>query len=311
MKKQRITPEIIFYIAALTGIAVMFAMLIISEGKAMYVMGYGESLACDFWNHIRRLLNYESLYGNQMDSDAIFPPLAYCFLQFFAQCLRHFDSSVDVAVTGYGILVLNLYLLIFMAAFVLVLQYSYHTTRKLFQIALPFLFLFSYPFWGCAFERGNPVIYAMLFLLIGMMVKDHQNKFVREMALISVAIAAGFKIYPALFGLIWLEEKRYKEAARLLIYGLAAFFIPFAFFGGIHGVVDYAGTFIRYLGKGMYSKTSILGNCMIVFGEQGKNIGKAILLLWIIWVIYCLFTRGGVFVENNRVINQYANDCFG
>lgn len=300
MKRTRINPETLFYIVSITGIVIMFGMLAISNGKAMYAMGYGESLACDFWAHIKRLMQYDSLYGNLNDADAIFPPLAYCFLSLFAQCLRHFDNSVDIARTGYGVLVFNMYLIIFVAAFIMVLNDYYESKNKVFHVILPFIFLFSYPFWGCAFERGNPVIYAMLFLFIGLMSRNHTNRVIREMAMIFVAIAAGFKLYPALFGLIWIRERKCKEALRLLIYGIIAFFAPFIFFGGIHGINDYVGTFIRYTSKDMYSKTSILGNCIMLFGEQGKNIGKVIVVCWVIWVVLYIFSTGG----------DMESDCF-
>lgn len=284
----------------------MFGMLMISKGKVMYVMGYGESLSCDFWNHIRRLLQYDDLYGNLKDADAIFPPLAYCFLQLFAQCLRHFDSSVDIATTGYGILLFCMYLIIFAALFIMVLNYSYGSKSKVRHMILPFIFLFSYPFWGCAFERGNPVIYAMLFLFIGLMGRNHTNKIIREIAMICVAFAAGFKLYPALFGLLWIKERKYKDTLRLLLDGVLAFFAPFVFFGGINGIIDYIGTFTRYMTKEMYSQTSILGNCITLFGEHGKNIGRAMVCLWILWVVFNVFsTRGG---ENNCPVNEYTYD---
>ena len=294
MKKKCLTPESVFVVAALFGIAVMFVMLWLSNGAAMPVMGYEESISCDFWGHIERLLKYERLYGNPNDANAIFPPLAYCFLQLFAQCFRSAGRDSNIAVTGYGILVLNMYLLTFMTAFTLMLHYSYKTKSTLFKILMPFIFLFSYPFWSFAFERGNPVIYAMLFLYAGLAMRDHTNKTVRELSLICIAVAAGFKIYPAIFGLLWIKEKRYKESLRLLLYGILLFFVPFVFFGGLQGLADYVQSFFRYLGKDVYSGTSIVGSCIKMFGEQGKAVGKIIIFLWLLWVALCLLTRGGI-----------------
>lgn len=290
--KRRITPEILFFIVALLNIGVMWLLLFISNGKAMYIMGYGESSFVDFWAHIHRLLNYDSLYGNLSDADAIFPPLAYCFLSLFARCVRYMSGATNIAITGYGMLVFSMYLLIFMTVFIQVLNYNYKTDKKVVRIIMPFIFLFSYPFWGCAFERGNPVIYAMLFLYIGLALRNHPNKVLREISLICVAISAGFKIYPALFGLLWLAEKRYWEAFRLVIYGIIAFFLPFIFFGGMQGIVDYVGTFMRYVGKDIYSQTSILGNCILIFGEHGKQIGRIVVLIWMTWVVYYTFSEG-------------------
>lgn len=291
-ENRRFTPEVLFFVVAFIGIAIMLMLLFVSDGKAMLTMGYGESMFCDFWAHIHKLFNYDSLYGNLADADAIFPPLAYCFLNLFARCMQYDVSGFNISMTGYGVLILIMYMLIFMTTFVQILNYDYKTNKKVLKIIAPFIFLFSYPFWGCAFERGNPVIYAMLFLYMGIVLRNHSNKVMREISLICVAISAGFKIYPALFGLLWLAEKRYKEAARLLIYGVIAFFLPFIFFGGIQGILEYIGTFTRYIGKDIYSQTSILGNCITIFGEYGKVIGKIVIFAWIVWVVFYIFSEG-------------------
>lgn len=77
---------------------------------------------------------------------------------------------------------------------------------------------------------------------------------------------------------------------RLIIYGLIAFFVPFSFVGGVSAIKDYLGMFVRYTKKNVYSQTSIIGNCILLFGDYGKNIGKIVVILWILWIIYCLFT---------------------
>ncbi|ETP70820.1 Protein of unknown function (DUF2029), partial [Lachnospiraceae bacterium JC7] len=41
--------------------------------------------------------------------------------------------------------------------------------------------------------------------------------------------------YPAVFGLLYLKEKRYKEAIGLVLCGIVLFFAPFSLFGGYQG----------------------------------------------------------------------------
>jgi hypothetical protein len=107
-----------------------------------------------------------------------------------------------------------------------------------------------------------------------------------------IAISAGFKIYPAVFGLFWIVEKRYKEAVRLVIYGVVAFFVPFLFFGGVNGFIEYIGTFMRYAGKETYAKTNVIGNIMRTLPIYGQQIGYLIVLLWCIWIIVYMFREG-------------------
>jgi hypothetical protein len=69
--------------------------------------------------------------------------------------------------------------------------------------------------------------------------KDSDSKIKRELALILIAVAAGLKIYPAIFGLLYVKEKRWKETVRLVLYGLTVFFAPFVFAGGLTGFLAY------------------------------------------------------------------------
>lgn len=79
---------------------------------------------------------------------------------------------------------------------------------------------------------------ACIILIRALELREHEDKLSRELALLLIALAAGLKIYPAIFGLLYLKDKRYKEAERLIIYGIVFFFGPFIFFGGLHGLMQ-------------------------------------------------------------------------
>ena len=55
----------------------------------------------------------------------------------------------------------------------------------------------------------------------------------REIALIGLAASAAIKIYPAIFGLILVKEKRWLDIFKVITYGLILFVLPFLFFGGL------------------------------------------------------------------------------
>lgn len=77
---------------------------------------------------------------------------------------------------------------------------------------------------------------ACILLLRALELREHKDRTGKERALLCIAVAAGLKIYPAVFGILYIKEKRYQEAARLVLYGILCFFVPFVFFGGIHGL---------------------------------------------------------------------------
>ncbi len=288
---HKISPENVFLGVCLLNILIMFCILLNSYGAALEIMSYGESNFGDFWFHIDKVLYADSIYGNSSDANAIFPPLAYCFLKLFATLImnRAYNIDIPVRISGYGILCLVIYLTLFILLFVFVIQYIYKSESCIKQKLLPFIFIFSYPFLGCAIERGNLVLYAMLFLMLGLALGGANSRFLQEVALVLIALAASFKLYPAIFGLLWIVDKKYKEAIRLIIYGLTTFFVPFIFLG--ESIGDYFFTFSLYLGKNVYSKTSLLGNCIMLFGEQGRYIGFVLIICWLLWIIYYLFSE--------------------
>ena len=65
---------------------------------------------------------------------------------------------------------------------------------------------------------------------------NSEKEIVKHIAFISLAVSASIKIYPALFGLILIRDKRWKDALICCMYGIIIFLAPFMFFGGIKNV---------------------------------------------------------------------------
>lgn len=102
-----------------------------------------------------------------------------------------------------------------------------------------FAILFSAPFFEGAVERGNIALLAVILMLFALHYKDNDNVYYKELALLLIAFAAGLKAYPAILGLLYIKEKRWREAIRLIIYGIIFCLFPFAFTGGLEGLAEY------------------------------------------------------------------------
>lgn len=102
---------------------------------------------------------------------------------------------------------------------------------------------------------------------------DSEKKAEKEAALILIAFAAGLKLYPAIWGVFYLAEKRYKEAIRLIIYGILLFFLPFIFFQGVDGF------WICFLNKKSWQTIALLTSLMIIFVAAS---GTYCLVYWVI-----------------------------
>lgn len=291
--KDRISAEKVFFGVSIINICIVYIILLASKGEYVGALTYDESNFCDFWNHIKRLLFEQHIYTT--DADAIFPPLAYLFLKLFAYPLKYkADAGEDfwaISQHGYGTLMVVMYLLLFAWLLMIAVHVYYKPANYIKESVLYGILIFSYLIWGFAFERGNLVLYAAVFLMFGLALRDSPNKILREIALIMIAIAAGFKLYPALFGFIWIAEKRYKEAARMVVYGLASFFVPFLF---VDSFTNYLNTFMQYLDKKMYSHASIWGIVLGTFGDNRYTqiLCRVIVAVIIIWALYAVFADG-------------------
>ena len=109
-----------------------------------------------------------------------------------------------------------------------------------------------------AYERGNIIIIALVCSMFFVFFKDSENKIVRELSLILLAIAAGVKIYPAFLGMLLLYDKEYKRAARTLVYGGMCFFCPFFVFKeGIYGVPIFLSKLFAFQGNSGLSSNGL------------------------------------------------------
>lgn len=293
MMRQRKITEIIFFGLSVLNLCMMYVMLLLSKGQYVFALTYDESNFTDFWSHIGRLLFSSDIYTT--DTDAIFPPLAYLFLKLFAYPLKYKAEQGDdldrISQSGYGILVVLMFLLLYVWLLTIAIHVFYKAGNFSKKMILLAILIFSYSIWGFAFERGNLVLYAMVLLMLGLALRDSPNKVLRELALVFVAISAGFKLYPALFGFLWIAEKRYKEAARLMLYGLLAFFVPFLF---VSNFTNYLNTFRGYLDKRVYSHASVWG---LVIGRLGDDkytqmLCRSIVVAIVLWALLLLFIDG-------------------
>ena len=96
------------------------------------------------------------------------------------------------------------------------------------------LIFFSSPFlhW---IERGNYIIIAIIGSLFFVMYYDNPKAWLRQFALIMLALAINTKIYPVVLGLLLFKDKQYKDILYLCLYSLLFLFVPLFWLGGING----------------------------------------------------------------------------
>ena len=185
--------------------------------------------------------------------DACYSPLAYGFFALFNKIggLDRLLADVDVAglsyqemiaLTGdilampYQILTYLMYILFGVLLYLLAVDTLDigKTGKRLLALTI----VCSVPLLFGAAERGNLTLYVAAMALLAFRWRDDESPVKRELALLLIAAAAGLKFYPAFLGLLYLQEKRWKEAARLIVYGALFVFVPFAVYGGVDGLLS-------------------------------------------------------------------------
>ena len=239
-KEGKITALKAFFLVSLLGYGVTLLRLFFSHGECFGEIfdASGYNAFMDMIMHLVFVNNPGQVYfSNPM---ACFPPFAYIFYLFINRVLPIYG---EVTLNDYR---QNPYFLLFYIGFIviccLVLSEEIcaqikDKTKHVFAFIL--VIILSEPFLAGVIERGNSVFIALLLLIPALWWKDSDKGYHKELALIFIAMAAGLKIYPAIFGVLYLIEKRYKEAMRLTAYGILIMFVPFVFFGGIAGFSQF------------------------------------------------------------------------
>lgn len=287
---KKISPENLFFVISIAGILgfLVYAFIHSNTNTFDWLMmeHNGDWEFADYFAHIFFGKDLTTTY-NAFDVDPCFPPLAYLFYHFLYQINPGGDviaGRIDAMNYTYNMFLFIIYTVVTAVLFVYAVQFY---NKKKGQddnngrnMLLTIVILFSVPFFGSAIERGNAVFLVCVLLLFAMAFRDSDNKVLREIALLLIAVAANFKLYPAIFGLLYIKEKRYKEAFRLMIYGGLMFIVPFIFFGGIEGIKDYILIIYLMEGRSIERLTTVRGVVTSIFmaigGEAQKWTGHAV-----------------------------------
>ncbi len=196
------------------------------------------------------------LYGSN------YPPLAvaiYKFLNYFLPPNIDFndlhfisiEDNIELYLTSLS--ALNHVLMLFVISSTFFLFFSLFKSfngNESKRYLLTTVFFLTGPFIY-ALQRGNIIIYAIAFTLIFVKYHNDERKWAKELALISLAIAANIKLYPAIFGLLLVKNKDIKSALRCALYGIFLFILPAIIAGQnpIASALTYAASIGNWSGE--------------------------------------------------------------
>lgn len=206
----------------------------------------GADLFADFLNPIKWVSHTYFTTGYAGAEPAFYPAMPLLFFYPFSLLA----NSGGIA---YKIMSVFIFLLI-PTILITILLYESKTGTKVKRLFIVFLLLFS-GIYLTSLERANICFYSSAALFSFLALYKTDNKIWREIALVALAVAASIKIYPVIFVILLLLEKRFFEFFRFLIYAILITFVPFLI---MHGGLSNVGLYLTMAKKLMiyYSNES-------------------------------------------------------
>ena len=268
--------------------AVLGAVIYAIRGNGSFSESFfigGGDFFMDFFNSIRDASQGSGVYSER---GVIYPPMAnliFLFLSRFTPTGYH-DSSFPLRRLWvyYDACLLLVFVTIVVCTVLLTatLFWTNKTSSLRKRATLSCAVLVSTPILYLM-ERGNILLLTLVALMIYASTYESKSKRAREIGLLALAFAFSIKLYPVVFGWLLLVDKRYKDAARCALYGVAMLILPSFFFGGpvfcftqcLHNIFNFS------TGSG-----NTITKVMAYVGIS-KEIQEAVNLLAYLWVLIC------------------------
>ena len=227
----------------LTPLVLLFLFLLIFPSsiprfnQTMVLFDQGKWMLSDFFLTLRSLLE-----GDPYRNDEIYMPLTYLLLYPFSQLGDYQSLTLDfdrVFLTECWGIPLGMVSYMFLLALMTLL--FWHSLQKLNRYKFMSHWSFGLLFFSSVFifsiERGNLIFLSAACVNYFLAYFQDQNKSKVYFALFALCVATSLKIYPAIFGLLLLREKRYKDILWCFAIGIPMVFLPYlAFKGGFENI---------------------------------------------------------------------------
>ncbi len=278
-----------YYVMFAVYAAAFLAVAVITRGESVRNVLFYNAISgeddyfMDYFNSIRN-----SIFEFSYNIGVIYPPLVNLFYFFLSRLLpAGTTDNIDFPgryIVRNGQLPLLSYVLFTVAVVLFTVKviekYVARSSLPRSKALLAYTIVFSYPSVYCI-ERGNITMLAAVLTLVFVMYRDSEKRYLRELSFIALAVAASIKIYPAVFGLLLIFDKKYKDAARLAVYGAVLFIVPFFFYDGftsiyqfVKKILDFSDKKAVFFGVGQVSVKNIAALLGLVFDFTGDTVRR-------------------------------------
>ncbi len=161
----------------------------------------------------------------------IYPPLVTAVYAWIGDICARFVEFAPNDTIGYqlrnsqmGMMALMLSSAIALSGLALISRRAHEGTRN--DTAVMLLLLSSFPV-VYALERGNSILFTVLFVLVFILGYRSENRYVRYMSYVALGLSVGIKVYTVFFGLLILRDRNYREMSIALSIVMLVFMVPF------------------------------------------------------------------------------------
>lgn len=288
-KNRNVVFACVFCLLFFCGVVGSLVLAVVTRGKSFEMTLFhpndslNQDFFMDFFNSIR-----DASTMDVYEKGIIYPPLANLLFFFFSKFMpieitsTSFYGRYDTQTNQRMIMVYLIFALLCVVMFALMSKYYLKKNRVSNGLAevLSFIFILFYPTVYCI-ERGNIILLSMICTAFFVFFHDSREKMVREASLLLLAVAAALKIYPAVFGLLLLVERRYRSALKAVGYGLVLFFVPFLFYEHGASLFQFIQNLITFSSdnKASYSTDSVsILNLFYYLSDKYVSLGQIVFI---------------------------------
>jgi len=208
------------------------ALALVINPRTLFFLN-GDDRFMDFFNSVRDAAQGMEAYTERM---VIYPPIANLFYvvagRFVPESYR--NTPFEEGKTAWEIPACMALVIVITVVELLLIgllcYYALRGTRRSLRIVLALALTLCFPLLHLL-ERGNILVLSFALILLFMLLYEHESRVLRELALVALAASAAIKLYPIVFGLFLLRERRWGALIRCAVYGAVLLFLPAFFIG--------------------------------------------------------------------------------
>ena len=200
--KKKVSPVNIFIIISLISVIVSFFTFVFGNDtfSAVNATGGFHKLFNDFIYHLYYSKDLSTVYTKSIHM--CFPPLIYLFYHALNLMMPPQTGNEINYNAMYNLCVIYLIIEFLLFAFAVKRFLKKQSDKKVLLAVI--LFTLSSCFAFGVIQCANIAFLVVILLLLAVDLRESNSKFKQELAMIFIAIAAAIKIYPAVFGLLYL-----------------------------------------------------------------------------------------------------------